>query len=162
MSWVFELSAECGEMREAAEAFAQHFSGLCWRLSDGLESCCYTGLREDNEGNWWVGVFPNGISRSGVCSERAAQQMTEVGNHLYERLRSAPPFRYAIVGVESADFISYAEFDQDIVKLPWDGLVVCQEAWDKMGQPDVFIPFAPGYYWRPYIGEVYKSPITMS
>ena len=77
--------------------------------------------------------------------------MTEIGFALYERLRSAPPYRAAMVGVEVHGFGSFEEVDDDLVRLDYSGLVIADSIWRRLRSPDIFVPFAPGYRWRPFV-----------
>lgn len=99
MTWAFSLSAECGAEQVAAEQFARHFDELCWLLSNGIQFQCKTSIFQDFEGNWWCRVCPDSLSGTGIDAPDIAYTMTELGILLYQRLRSAPPFRYALVGV---------------------------------------------------------------
>ena len=82
--------------------------------------------------------------------------MTELGILLYQRLRSAPTFRYALVGVEVDEFRTYSELLEDSSSLAFLGLVLVQTVWEAIGSSPGFRPFSPGYVWKPYEGEVYK------
>lgn len=163
MAWIFSLSAECGATQEAADSFAKHFKESSW-VSSGEEAWkCSTQVFQDGEGNWWCMVCPSGISEIGVISPEDAHQMTKVGLLLYRRLRSAPSFRYALVGVEVDEFRTYSELvtadgESDIVVA---GLVLAEEVWQQMGCPVGFRSFKSGYFWKPYEGEVY-SPLKAS
>jgi hypothetical protein len=96
--------------------------------------------------------------------------MTELGILLYQRLRSAPAFRYGIVGVEVDEFRTYSESidDPTVVSLP--GIVVDsasqtlreRDIWQLLGSPSVLRSFATGYLWKPYEGEIYKPLVTSS
>jgi hypothetical protein len=79
--------------------------------------------------------------------------MSEMGHLLYERLRSAPEFRYALVGKETDEFRAFDELDQDVLGPAFAGLVLSEAIWDRLGRPAPFEPFRPGYVWRPYLGE---------
>ena len=155
MALVFELAAECGGKQEDAEAFAQHFAGFESRLSDGVTSRCAVKLSIDVEQNWWCFVYPSGVSRSGIVTEEDARRMTELGNILYNRMMSAPPFRYAQVGIEVEEFSTIRELlePDGELNLPDDGVVLSREVWESMGRPLGFSQFRPGYCWRPYLGE---------
>ncbi|OLF18912.1 hypothetical protein [Actinophytocola xanthii] len=142
MGWIFALNAECGRAEGDARALARHFHD--WSSDVVL-------IAED----WWCGVVPAGLSRSGVRSAADAAAMTSAGIQLYERLRSAPPvYRYALVGVETDEFRHYDELtaqDEDVTVFP--GLVISDDIWTAVGKPPVFGAFAPGYRWLPYVGE---------
>lgn len=150
MAWIFSLSAECGTQKGAAEAVAQHFQDLLVTLADGQQHTCKAGAFCDDEG-WWACVCPDGVSRSGIRHKQDAEQMTEIGFALYERLRSSPPYRYALVGVEVDGFRYFRELEQDIMDNDFTGLVLADPIWQKFGSPSVFIRFAPGYHWRPFV-----------
>jgi hypothetical protein len=142
VGWIFALNAECGPAEGDARALAGHFRD--WPTE-------VVRIGED----WWCGVVPEGLSRSGVGSATEAAAMTSAGNRLYERLRTAPPvYRYALAGVETDEFRHHAELiaeDEDLTRFP--GLVIRQDIWAAVGAPPVFDAFAPGYRWIPYAGE---------
>jgi hypothetical protein len=161
MTWAFSLSAECGLEQIAAEQFAQHFDGLSWVLSSGLQSQCQTTIFQDIEENWWCRVCPNNLSGIGINKPDIAYSMTELGILLYQRLRFAPPFRYALVGVEVDEFRTYQELIAEIPATSFPGLVLAEAIWRSLGDSTSFRPFSPGYVWQPYEGEVYK-PLTVS
>lgn len=155
MAWIFELSAECGSEQEAADAFAAHFENFRCVHSDASQSFCSTGTHQDSDGNWWACVVPSGLSRNGIRDEVEAGLMTEIGHLLCEHLRTAPPYRYALVGMESEDFRYFSELDDDLINLPFQGLVISHGIWEGLGRPAIFVPFEPGYVWRPYVGETF-------
>ncbi len=100
MAWIFSLSVECGTNQFVAEQFSDHFNQVSWVLSNSNESQCTTTIYQDIEDNWWCRVCPSNISKIGIHTPEDAYLMTELGILLYQRLRSAPSFRYALVGVE--------------------------------------------------------------
>jgi hypothetical protein len=155
MTWAFSLSAECGADQVAAGQLAQHFDGLCWVLANGLQSQCQTDTFQDFEGNWWCRVCPEGVSGTGIDTSDIAYTMTELGILLYQRLQSAPPFRYALVGVEVDEFRTYGELSTELPATCFPGLVLSETIWRSLAA------FSPGYVWQPYEGEIYK-PLTVS
>jgi hypothetical protein len=161
MTWAFSLSAECGSEQSAAEQFAQHFNGLSWTLSSGIQSRCQTEIFQDFEEHWWCRVCPDNLSEIGINAPDIAYSMTELGLCLYQRLRSAPTFRYALVGVEVDEFRTYSELSTEISETSFPGLVLAEGVWQAYGASPLFQPFSPGYVWHPYEGEVYK-PLTVS
>ncbi|NJN57300.1 MAG: hypothetical protein HC879_07235 [Leptolyngbyaceae cyanobacterium SL_5_9] len=169
MTWAFSLSAECGAEQVAAEQFAQHFDGLSWMLSNGISSQCHTAIAQDFEDNWWCRVCPDNVSSSGIVAPDIAYTMTELGILLYQRLQSAPDFRYALVGVEVDEFRTYTELSTEIPATSFPGLVLAESIWrsfevsqrELLEASTVFRSFSPGYVWHPYEGEVYR-PLTVS
>ena len=165
MAWTFSLSAECGADQRIAEQVAQHFEGASWVLSNGNQSRCHAAVFQDIEGNWWCRACPDGISEVGIDRSDIAYQMTELGILLYQRLQSAPLFRYALVGVEVDEFRTYRELSDELsaeaTVRSFPGLVLAEPVWRSLGSSPVFRPFSSGYVWQPYEGEVYR-PLTVS
>jgi hypothetical protein len=161
MTWAFSLSAECGSEQIAAEQFAQHFDGLSWVLSSGIQSQCHTAIFQDFDENWWCRVCPDNLSGIGIDAPDVAYLMTELGILLYHRLVFAPTFRYALVGVEVDEFRTYSELSIEIPATSFPGLVLAETVWRSLGASPLFRPFSPGYVWHPYEGEVYK-PLMVS
>lgn len=155
MAWIYQLSVECGEQEQSALSFAKHFEGESFPLSEGLQSTCSTRVFIDTDKNWWAIVAPSGLSRSGVNSSEEALDMTIAGRHLYERLLSSPPFRYAIAGVETEVFRTFSELkDTEASLYPrLHGLVMTREIWEMVGSPSGFVEFREGYLWLQYLGE---------
>jgi hypothetical protein len=161
MAWTFSLSAECGAEKVAVKQFAQHFDDLSWILSNDQQSQCHTAVFQDIEGNWWCQAYPSGISEVGIDGSDIAYQMTELGILLYQRLQSAPPFRYALVGVEVDEFRTYSELISEALAPSFPGLVLAETVWRSLEASTLFRPFSSGYVWQPYEGEVYQ-PLMVS
>jgi hypothetical protein len=157
MALYFGLEVECGP-EEAARSVAEHFQGLPLSLPDGLKRQCMAQPWRDVEANWWVRAAPPGASASGIPGNddpelRSASRLSEFGHLLYGHLRTAPAFRYALAGIETSEFRYFSELDQDLVRLPFSGLVIRNDIWQRLGRPSVFVEFRAGYVWRPYAGE---------
>ncbi|MFB2894402.1 hypothetical protein ACE1CI_15950 [Aerosakkonemataceae cyanobacterium BLCC-F50] len=161
MSWIFSLSAECGKEQTAAEQFSDYFDRVSWILSNNNQSQCQTGIFQDIEDNWWCRVTPTGISEVGINTPETAYIMTEVGILLYQHLRFAPTFRYALVGLEVDEFRTYSELLEDTSSPSFPGLVLAETIWQLLGAPSDFRSFSSGYVWKPYQGEVYQ-PLMVS
>jgi hypothetical protein len=161
MAWIFSLSAECGTEPTVAEQFSQYFDRVSWVLSNGSESQCRTGIFQDIEDNWWCRVSPSSISEVGINTPEIAYLMTELGILLYQHLRSAPTFRYALVGLEVDEFRTYGELIEESSTLSFPGLVLADNMWQAVGSPPDFRSFSLGYVWKLYEGEVYK-PLMVS
>ena len=93
---------------------------------------------------------------------RDTADMTECGLALYRKLLDAPPFRYALAGLEVDDFRFWKELQEDIDVLPdgkrkflyvFNGLVLRKDCWRELGEPIDFLPFGANCVWRPYEGE---------
>lgn len=159
MAWIFSLSVECGAEKNMAEQVASHFADSAWILSNGRESSCRIDLFQDIEDNWWCRVCPSQVSEIGVNAPEAAYIMTELGILLYQRLRTAPAFRYGLVGIEVDEFRTYNELlAEATVVIP--GLVLASSIGKELGQISGFQIFSSGYIWQPYEGEVYKPLVA--
>jgi hypothetical protein len=161
MAWIFSLSAECGSEEISASKFAQHFMEQILILSNGSRCLCRTDTFQDIENNWWCRVYPNNISELGIDSPESAYLMTELGILLYKHLRIAPPFRYALVGVEVDEFRTYSELIEDLPNLSIPGLVLAKKIQQEVEALKVFRIFSSGYVWQPYEGEIY-NPLMAS
>ncbi|MGK7874472.1 MAG: hypothetical protein AB4426_14540 [Xenococcaceae cyanobacterium] len=161
MAWVFSLSAECGSEQKAAERFSKHFEDVSWVLSSGAQSQCRTKAFQDIDENWWCQVCPSSVSEIGIEAPDSAYLMTELGILLYQHLRLAPDFRYALVGVEVDEFRTYSELLDESPNFSFPGLVLSNATWQTMASPSTFRPFSSGYVWQPYEGEVYR-PLMVS
>jgi hypothetical protein len=85
--------------------------------------------------------------------------MTEIGIFLDQSLRLAPPFRYALFGMEVDEFRTYSELIEESA-LVFPGLVLAEAVWQAIGSSSLFRPFSLGYVWKPYEGEVYRPLIA--
>jgi hypothetical protein len=160
MAWIFSLSAECGSDESNTHKFAEHFEGISLLLSNGCQCQCHTDIFQDIEENWWCRVSPNNLSEVGIDSPASAYLMTELGILLYQSLRLAPTFRYALVGVEVDEFRTYSELIEELSNLSIPGLVLAKPIEQELGVLPLFRPFSPIYVWQPYAGEIYNPLMT--
>ena len=160
MAWIFSLSAECGSDESKAKLFAQYFEGVTWTLSNGRQCQCRTDTFQDIDEDWWCRVYPNNISELGIESSERAYLMTELGILFYQHLRSAPKFRYALVGVEVDEFRTYSELLEDASNLLTPGLVLADDVRQVLELYSAYRAFSPGYVWLPYEGEIYNPLMT--
>jgi hypothetical protein len=149
MPYFFSLSAECGATRSAAELLAQHFQGFTVSVN-GTTLSCDAGTAEYS-GAWWAGVYPEGVTQSGIRHAQDTRDLTHIALQMYEKLRTAPPYRFAMVGIEVFGYPTIDELDDRVVILDFNGFVLAEYLWERLGSPDVFVPFAPGYRWRPLV-----------
>jgi hypothetical protein len=161
MAWIFSLSAECGFDESNAHKFARHFEEISWLMSNGCECQCQTDIFQDLEENWWCRVSPSNLSEVGIDSPESNYLMTELGILLYQSLRFAPPFRYALVGIEVDEFRTYTELIEESSNLSIPGLVLSKTLKPDLVLLPVFRDFSPSYVWYPYAGEVY-NPLMAS
>lgn len=157
MGYFFSLSAEFGSNQIDAKNFAEHFNQLSFILSNGQQFNCRAGFQLDEGGvrgqNYWCIVSPIKANGKEINVFEDCQEMNELAALLYERLQSAPTFRYAIIGVEVDEFLRYEELisDERINEhLTTWGLIISQDIWEKLGSNQVFIEFKSGYLWIPF------------
>lgn len=97
-------------------------------------------------------VCPDAVSRAGVVTSRDEVLMNALAEKLYERLQTAPSFLCALVGIEVDEFRHLSEMDSDLVELDFAGSVIHRDLWHQLDRPEIFVPFAAGYLWRPFVG----------
>jgi len=157
MAFYYQLAVECGD-KSAAIACSDHYLS-----PDALpaELPVDVAVRQASDDDaWWTVVVPSNESESGVYSDDVARSLSAAGDVLLDRLRSAPPFRFAIIGVEAEGAIRLADFSDTLgahstVAEGRDGLVVSDPLLATLANAAEFQPFAPGYHWIPYRGERY-------
>lgn len=156
MAWFYSLAVECGD-DAAARACAEHFCAP----GAGVAPVDVSVRQASDDGAWWAVIVPSNESTSGVYSDEVAQSLGAAGGVLLHRLRSAPPFRFAVIGVEAHEAVAVADFDTELGADPtlverFGGLVVSDALLRRLGNPPGFEPFAPGYHWIPYAGERHR------
>ena len=155
MAWVFSLCARSTSADPTA--LCQHFEGLNWTRADGtLTTCEVRSFGSD------VHVVPSGLSRIGLRGERDGRLFAEAAEHLYCHLKTAPPFDWALVGVEVDDERLRGEVVAACASEHFDGLVVTDSIWREAGQPDAMEPFGDRGRWRPFESiavRVFKAPV---
>ena len=139
MAWLFSLSAECGGEREAAEHFGRAFAGKAVG-GHPTQVAVFEGA-----GAFWCRVVVDDID----TSDEGAAERRAIGGLLRDRLRDAPAFRFAHVGVEVDLFRGWDELVGERFNHPaMDGVVLSEAAYRHAGSPAGFEPFRPGYVWR--------------
>jgi hypothetical protein len=58
-----------------------------------------------------------------------------------------------LVGAEVFDFRDIDDLPEILLLPSIDGLVLAEDLWINFAKPSLYVPFAPGYWWRPYPGE---------
>lgn len=107
----------------------------------------------DNHYTIGVTVLINETSKTGLYSNEQKTFATEIGYAYFDLLKSAPDFRYALVGEEAGEWVD----GQDILSpefdgyLPTHGMVVNNDLCPYFDYP--FVAFKEGYSWLPYLGE---------
>ncbi len=164
MAYVWYL---CAQFRDEAAAvrFRDGFNRLPFRVPSGAE--VRLSLSVEKHGGWECSVLPmvgpenvdhlNGTGGPGDEAEEA--DLILAGDVLYGRLKHAPPFLYAICGVEVGDWLSVPELlerarEGEFVARPeaYHGLVVADGLHAEMGSPPAFVPFGDGMLWIPWRG----------
>ncbi len=150
MGWFLEVSAECGPERQTAEALSEYVSTLILPVSESLTTTCWSEVRQDEEKNWWCIAIPQGANYDTTprlfSGEEQVKALVET---LYSHLQTSPAFRYASIGYESEEFMTFSVLLRDLNQLNLEGLVVNEQLWHQAGQPTNFVPFASGYRWQP-------------
>jgi hypothetical protein len=156
MAWIYQMAAEFGDDRSAAEACAVVVDGNRHVVTDGagFETVVLTSVLAGQSGRWWLVLTPAGLSTSGITE---AERMTKVGGILFEILRHLSGYRFATVGLEAFDFRDLEDLPSIIDSDSLHGFVLSEEVFRALSTPMGFVPFAPGYRWKPYRGESARS-----
>jgi len=149
MAFFFQLAVECGASHGDALRIGEHFDGYTLHLASEKEAiCCVDTVDEDQTGNWWVSVLTN---MGDTFLETTSQPIVraQVAEKLYERLRSASGYRFALVGIEVFQF-NRVDALRDL--FPHTGLVgsvLSEELFHEFGRPAGFVSFSAGHVWLP-------------
>lgn len=160
MAITFEIAIECGDSKADTARIAGHFAGWELRLLTGARVEVGAQTYADEEGHWWCRGYPGGCLHNWGSPERALE-WNEAALRLYQRLQTAPPFRFAFVDNNAADgcwtwselLDSACSASEVGEPLSFPGLVVRADCWVLLGSPATFVPFAPGYRWHPFEGR---------
>ncbi len=153
-----DLVAECGSKLEAQQ-FCPYFDGMVLELVDQAQYRCRVEVLQDVEQNWWCWVRPINIS----TIPKNQFQMKELQRLLYDRLHSAPIFRYAFSSVGAYEYLftsksstggTYSQVLQCNIPLfsYTEGIVLSESVWNAMKSPPtpkLIKPFRQGYVWIP-------------
>lgn len=122
MAWLFELESTCPDLN-AAKAFGRHFIGFMLPLSDSRE-CLVSedsiSIRTDDHGSFRCCIIFDGAG----CPGSSDEDRLQYARVLYEQLRTAPAYDFAVVGIECYDFDL---FDRSGSITVIDGLVVSEQ-----------------------------------
>lgn len=149
MACLFQLAVECDRDHEAALRLRRQFEGQTFTLRDAtFFRLTIDEVSQDEIGRWWVSVILDSEGRFLQLTDNPAL-LAEAGEKLYDRLRSARGYRFAIVGFEVLQFNDVDALPELLVRPGITGLVVCEDLFQKLGQPAGFTQFSEGYVWFP-------------
>ena len=154
MASIFELAIETGPAEAASLAVAQHFENFQVELgSNKYLSVCRTAQWTDSDKNCWCSIIPSGASRTGGIGDviTSKQDLFELASSLYNRLRSAPSFRYAVCGFDVTPFDSYSRLiaAKGCLHQYFNGLVLANWLWAELGKPSGYEVFSSSARWTP-------------
>ena len=150
MAYVFMMTMECESAAEA-QSLAACFSFEMSLPSGPATSTAGFARRADR--SWCVLATAEPLPENGGLRVKDARRLAEAAEAWYERLRSAPPFRTAKVGIDE-ECVTIEELQRYRSSRSFeDGLVLSDETWRSLGRPEGFEKFREGALWRPYRGE---------
>ncbi len=156
MAWIFELAVECGEQRNVATTLRDHFDGFTFGMTNGTAGVCLVrpqGITVDEESNWWVSVLPVLKGDTIVQHSEPRGVLQEAARGLYNRLKAASGYRFALVGVEATQFSTFSNLTALVTHADLQGLVLHERIYASMRGPVGFECFSPDYMWRPYVQQ---------
>jgi hypothetical protein len=160
MAIFYMMFVECAD-EISSEACRQHFDGLEIELLSGKKTRWSAGNSDFIRPA--VEVISFDLNNYGISSLQDSLAATEAGLHLLRRLKSAPEFLFARLGIEVGnidvnelpDYVN--EFASDRTRRTL-GLecILHESVYESLGRPENFAPFRPGYVWNKYHGESYR------
>ena len=149
MACLFQLAVECDDDHEAALHLKGFLEGQRFTLGSATVHRLKTDdLSRDERGRWWVSVIVESGTSILQYTDNAAL-LTAAGKELYGRLRFAHGYRFAVVGFEALQFNDVEALPELLVRPGIPGLVVSEDLFQKLGQPNGFTKFSEGYFWFP-------------
>jgi hypothetical protein len=150
MAWIFQLAIECNTDAVASERIKGHFDNCPFVLEGGIPGRFTVDMISRDENNrWWVSVLSN-VGERMLQSTDSKDLIAQVRGKLYDRLRSASGYRFALAGVEAFQFNDIEALPELVRNPALAGLVVEEQLLGQLGTPSEFVRFAKGYFWRPY------------
>ena len=153
MAIYYFLSVECGPSENNSLKICQHFKNKSLVLTDGTEVIINCSNMKDEIGNWWVEVIPQGVNYGSPMGSdiRLVDYFTgEITQKLYDLLKIAPTFRYALAGYEIEFFLLFNELEEYLQDGCNEGMILSKELWEYFGKCDNYEPFSKGYVWYPF------------
>jgi len=149
MAQFYELVAEFGQNRTAAESFANFLADKKLEVYDGSIYCIDVGV-----GNIDHVLYPNGsIWGIAIVKDFEFTKSIEVAHQidglLYGLLKCVGGYRYAAAGVEAECIGSWDEIKLDLERSPQNGLVVGEQMLSNLKLFAEPVLFSPGYLWWP-------------
>ncbi len=165
-----ELVIECGEKAVALQQ-SHYFSETVFNLTDQAQYVCGEEIFQDFTGCWWSIIRPVGIS----TIPYTRLHVTLLQMLLYDKLKSAPLFRYGFAAVGSRDYLQstdspsatvYTKIEKGDLPLICyqQGIVLSKLLYQNMSRkPQGIEPFTSDYKWLPVRSKLFttreKEPI---
>ncbi len=153
MAVYYFLSVECGPSEDLSLNVCNYFTDKILKLTDGTKVSLQCSYGKDKIGNYWVEVIPEGVnygSPSGSDYRLVDYFTGEITQQLYDLLKIAPHFRYALAGYEVEFFILFKELAKCLEDGCYEGMILSEELWKKFGKSDMYVPFCKGFMWYPF------------
>lgn len=149
MALTFSIYIETGNF-EQTRAIEQHFlnhGSIDW---NGQEYQLQSFSATDG-----CAITPNGTSTTGIDTKEQCIEMSELGFKLYDKLKTAPDFRFALVGVEVDDFVEFNDLiNVPEINLDRPGRVISRSIKESSALYSNYEQFNETHYWTPYEGEL--------
>ena len=149
MAIFFQLALECGDDYERALLTKRSFEGQTLTLTGArVLDLQIDDFSKDERGRWWVSVIFI-FEQSCLTYSDERSLLVEAGQKAYEKLRSVHGYRFALVGFEVFQFNNIEALPELLIKRGMPGLVVSNELFQQLGEPECFEEFVKGYFWIP-------------
>ncbi|MHA1148989.1 MAG: tetratricopeptide repeat protein [Promethearchaeota archaeon] len=153
MAIYYFLSIECGPTENASLKLCEFFKNKSLILSDDTEVNLSFSNGMDEIGNWWIEVIPQGVNYGSLMDSniRLVDYFTgEITQQLYNLLKIAPTFRYALAGYEVEFFLLFNQLEKSLQDDCFEGMILSKELWEYFGKCDMYETFSKGYVWYPF------------
>ena len=117
MAVYYNLGVDCGPTEIVARKVARHFRGFSIPIPDYEPALCDLTV-EEHRSQWFVGVWPCGMSYGSPMHQDRSELVDEtmvhhIGEKIYARLATIRGFRRAKFGGECFDQLAFATAEED-------------------------------------------------
>jgi len=165
MAVIFELLVDFREDEKAAQAFSDWLTGQPNQITVAgqtieLHRPLLQRTRQWGIDNFYISLIPVGVSHGFGWDlgkpkiPLTKEELIELGQNLYDRIRGVPDYQLAMVGWDVDNWLSLEELKADWTKEISDGslkgLVVSKKIMPELPASKHFVPFDNDHDWIPY------------
>ena len=166
MAIVFALVADFGDNRQLAEEYCRWLNSRTSPVDIDRHTISLHGpliSAYSNPTRFKVSVAPENVGYNVALDDDYShfslngEQLSQLGNALYDLLRDAPNYELAMVGWDVDFLLNFselsAEWAAEIRNGSFKGLVVDTSLLTRLPKTSHFVPFDENHCWIPYAGS---------